>query len=303
MSDPTQGAAAGFDARWLQQREPFDLAARDPALATAFASALTRSATGPTRPTRLIDLAAGTGANFRALAPLIGGDQHWLLIDHDPRLLAAQHAHIAAWAQQQGWRSEARADGIVVRAGAAHWQVRGQPLDLAASLQDLDLQRADGIVTTAFLDLVSSAWLDRFSALLAHAGRPLLATLTVDGRREWQPPLPGDAALHAAFLRHQAGDKGFGASLGTAAVAHLAQRLSHIGFDVHTARSDWYIGPTAPGLLRHLAREAAAVADATAPTSQAAHGAWLVQRAQQIDQGLLSLRVGHDDLLALPPRR
>ena len=42
----------------------------------------------------------------------------------------------------------------------------------------------------------------------------VLAVLTVDGRRDWTPALPADERLLAAFRRHQAGDKGFGASLG-----------------------------------------------------------------------------------------
>lgn len=288
---------AGFDAHWLAQREPFDLRARDVGLATAFAAALTRQ---PARPVTLVDLAAGTGSNFRALAPLIGGDQDWLLIDHDPLLLAAQQAHITAWAEHRGWPVERRGAGLSVHAGDARWFVRGRPLDLARSLQDLVLERFDGIVTTAFLDLVSASWLDRFSAAVASARRPLLATLTVNGEREWHPRSPADAGLLRAFERHQSGDKGFGVSLGHRAVAYLAQRLSDRGLSVRTARSDWRLGPTATDVLRHLAREAAAVAGAAEPAARSVHADWLDERARQIDHGLLTLRVGHDDLLVLP---
>jgi hypothetical protein len=46
--------AESFDGDWLDLREPFDAAARDPGLATRLAAAL------PARP-RILDLGAGTG--------------------------------------------------------------------------------------------------------------------------------------------------------------------------------------------------------------------------------------------------
>src|SRR5262245_23237889 len=94
---------SGFDASWLARREPFDIAARDAALARRFAVALGEG----DRPRRIVDLAAGTGASFRALAPQIEGEQDWLLVDHDPLLIAAQRDAISRWAQQHGWQGSA----------------------------------------------------------------------------------------------------------------------------------------------------------------------------------------------------
>lgn len=296
QTTPKPITPGGFDASWLQQREPFDLAARSQALATAFAAALPR---GSGRPVRLVDLAAGTGANFRALAPLIGGDQDWLLIDHDPLLLAAQHAHIAAWATQRGWHSEPQGQALRVQTGSACWRVQGQALDLAASWTALDLARFDGVTTTAFLDLVSAAWLETFSQQVAQARRPLLATLTVDGQRLWLPAHPADAALQAAFLQHQGVDKGFGPALGAAALAHLAELLSAQGLVVHTARSDWRISATDPNMLTRMVSEAAAVARDVAPGSATHIADWLATRRVQIHSTGLQLTVGHGDLLAL----
>lgn len=58
---------SGFDADWLAQREPFDLAARSRLLEQAFAAELVRNR--PHAAIRLADLGGGTAANFRALAP------------------------------------------------------------------------------------------------------------------------------------------------------------------------------------------------------------------------------------------
>jgi SAM-dependent methyltransferase len=292
---------SGFDADWLRLREPLDAAARDEALAARFAGVLQARRARSSDGLRVVDLAAGTGANLRALAPGLGGDQHWTLVDLDPALLAAQPVALARWASARGWACERADDGMTVRSGTASWQARGRALDLAASLEALDGGAFDAVVTTAFLDLVSAHWLERFAAWLAAARLPLLATLSVDGRRDWCPPLPGDAAIDRAFRLHQGGDKGFGASLGIGAVAHLTACLSALGFEVATARSDWRIDASRRPLLERLAAEAAQAACEAEPGQRAVFEAWAAARSAQARDARLALEVGHLDLLALPP--
>ena len=84
----THPAPAGFSADWLQQREPFDAAARSAAEARLrIRQRLARSCPTAGAPLRLIDLACGTGANLRWLAPQLSGRQQWLVVDHDAALL------------------------------------------------------------------------------------------------------------------------------------------------------------------------------------------------------------------------
>ena len=289
---------SGFDADWLARREPFDAKARDGTLAAGFAQSL-RPAPGGVR--RIVDLAAGTGSNFRALAPRLGGDQEWLLVDHDPRLREAQAGTIAHWAARAGWTCQVVGEALEVRAGAARWCARAHAFDLAGSLDALDLSRFDGVTTAAFLDLVSADWLDRLVDQLAGAGRPLLAVLTVDGRRDWSPPLAADRPLQRAFQSHQGGDKGFGPALGGHATASLERRLVARGFAVATAPSDWRIDAADRDFLSQMVREASAVACEAEPLASAAFARWRAGREAQIQTGRLALTVGHRDLLALPP--
>src|SRR4030095_523895 len=102
-------------------------------------------------------------------------------------------------------------------------------LDLAQCLEQIDSAACDGITTSAFLDLVSAAWLDRLCGLLTRYARPLLAMLKGDGRRVGHPSQSGDVSIHDAFLRQQTGDKGFGPALGCLAVNHLAGSLTARG--------------------------------------------------------------------------
>lgn len=298
LNIPEQVPEGGFSADWLRLREPLDLAARSQALAQAFKAAL-KPRDG--EPLHLIDLAAGAGANFRALAPVLAGDQDWTLVDHDPLLLKAQRDEIKRWAQQQGWGCVDDGDVLQIDAVTVRWQVRGQQLDLARDLERIDLNGCDGLVTTAFLDLVSAAWLDRLCALLAKVPRPLLATLTVDGRRAWAPIRDADAFITESFLAHQAGDKGFGESLGGQAAPYLASALAEHGFQVRLEESDWRIGAGHREMLKAMAEEAAAVAAEVDPSRASLATSWLDERILHAGQeGLLSLTVGHLDLLAVP---
>lgn len=292
---------SGFDSNWLQQREPFDNAARDRALARRFGATLDDAAANSAAPRRIIDLAAGSGANFRHLAPQLNGDQDWLLIDHDPLLLTAQGVQITQWAKAQGWPCVDEDGVLCLQARQGRWRVHARALDLAQSLERVDFGSCDGVTTAAFLDLVSTAWLERLAHLLAAQKKPLLAVLTVDGRRQWQPALPADAAINAAFQRHQLGDKGFGAAAGARATADCAERLMTLGYAVSTARSDWRITTADNAMLQQMVTEAAAVARSAEPADSVAIDAWLATRQSQIAASALALDIGHLDLLALPP--
>jgi len=294
---------SGFDALWLAQREPFDLAARSITLERRFAEALRSGGLSSPGPIRLIDLGGGTAANFRALAPRLGGDQHWLLCDHDPQLLSSAARSITRWALEHGWECSRSSSTVVVRAGSQRWSLETREIDLARSLEELDALSFDGVTTTAFLDLVSLAWLERLARWVQTAARPLLATLTVDGRRRWSSALAGDALIDDTFQRHQAGDKGFGQSVGPGAAQALAGLFGALGVACETENSDWRIGASAVGMLRRLAAEAAAVALEIDPHLERDITAWLAERLRQIDAGAVSLTVGHLDLLALPEPR
>ena len=288
---------SGFSADWLRLREPFDVAARDRELTLGFAAALKHR---QPEQCRIIDLAAGSGANFRVLAPLLNVDQDWLLVDCDPALLNAQAEEIVHWSRRETWRCEKPNQSITVHAGMSTWRAHAWSLDLAQTLDQLDFTACDAVTTTAFLDIVSADWIETFCQRLVRSQLPLLATLTVDGRRVWTPGHPSDALIEAAFRRHQTRNKGFGPALGPLATTQIANRLSAAGYTVTTMSSDWHVGTMDREMLRRMAEESVAVALETDPSAAALCDDWLAQRATQIDAGALTLNIGHIDLLALP---
>jgi hypothetical protein len=287
----------GFSRAWLKLRESADFAARDPHLARRFAAALRRQ---PGRALRLVDLGAGTGATCRALMPRIGGDQDWLLIDHDPGLLAGQVEEMMLWARRQGYPILAGGGRITSTSGSARWHVTGQALDLARDWNVLEALEADGVTASALFDLVSAPWIERLAAWLDQRGLPLLAMLTADGRRLWEPPLPGDEQVAEGFRDHQSGDKGFGPALGGAAPAALSRALSARGFDIEEAASDWRLGARDAVLLADLIAGEAEAAAAARPLDKGVIAAWETRRRQLLENGKLNLVIGHRDVLALP---
>jgi hypothetical protein len=288
---------SSFTLDWLKLRESADLAARNAGLARTFGTALPRHAA---RPVRLIDLGTGSGANARALLPRIVGDQHWMLIDRDRALLGAQADEFTSWARRQGYPITAGGGRIAIEARPARWRIDATPLDLGHDLASIAELGADGITAAAFFDLVSREWLTRFVALVARQRVPLLAVLTVDGRREWLPRLGEDAIVAEAFARHQHHDKGFGPALGPDAPAALAELLGAAGYRLERAATDWRLGSRNDALLSALlAGETRAACD-SAPDDAERVAAWEKQRRAQLAEGRLSLTVGHCDLLALP---
>jgi SAM-dependent methyltransferase len=279
----------GFSADWLALREGFDAAARSDALAARLAAVL------PARP-RILDLGAGTGSLFRWLAPRIGRAQGWTLADADPALLAQAFDDIAGWASARGYGVVDDSRNLEVYTPGAIWRVTVRVVDLARGVK---LAGQHAVVCSALLDLVSADWID---ALAAQLRVPLLACLSVDGRDALLPRHAGDTLVQAGFRRDQQRDKGLGPALGRRAPAVLHAALAARGFTLASAGSDWRIPRGATAMLAALVRGHAEAAARQMPQRRGAIAAWQAARLRQIGRGRLAIRVGHRDILALPPR-
>jgi len=250
-----------FTTEWLALREPADAAARSMVLADAFAG----------RARRIVDLACGTGANLRFLAPRLPRASDWLAVDHDARLLAA----------------------LAPPAGA---KVSTLQLDLAHALDELPLAGCHLVTASALLDLVAAPWLTRLAARCAGSGADVLFALTYDGRIDWSPAEEGDERVRELINRHQLGDKGFGRALGPGAAAAAVSTLSALGYEIRTASSDWNLGPGSPALQTALIDGWALAAAKVAPAEGDALREWAKRRRAHIAAGRSRLRVGHLDV-------
>jgi hypothetical protein len=263
----------GFAADWLALREPYDRRARNPAVLDALASAVAHLSS-----IAVVDLACGTGATMRAISPRLPDRQSWHLIDNDLGLLA-------------------RAADLAFRANTA---ARATPVDLARDLEAALDGPIDLVTTSAFLDLVSAEWLDRFVIELAARRLPLYAALSYDGRALLAPEDPNDGAIIAAVNRHQLIDKGFGPALGPGASAGALARLEAVDYTVVHGTSDWHLAPHDRDIQAQIVAGWAGAARELADLPLSTVVSWLARRRDLIATGRSAVRVGHVDFFARP---
>lgn len=285
---------SGFSAEWLALREPFDAAARSAPLVSALRAHLPEG-TGAT-PLAVVDLGAGAGSNLRYLAPLLGGIQHWRLVDHDAALLHAALDATCAWAEALGARVERRTEALAIRARDFACEVVVEPYDLR-DLATLALPAGALMTAAALLDLVAATWLEKLARRCEAARASMCFALSYDGRTVCSPAEPEDAAVLAAFNRHQLGDKGFGPALGPGAARAAEAAFTRLRYEVATAPSDWVIDARAreiQGALLDGWRDTAIELHAA---TIAELGAWHERRLAHVAAGRSTLRVGHVDVV------
>jgi trans-aconitate methyltransferase len=264
---------SSFSLDWLRLREPYDARARNVAVLDTVASAV---AGHPS--IALVDLACGAGATLRAIASRLPPRQDWRLVDNDLSLLA-------------------RAAPSVPVAGQNATAI---PIDIACDLEAALDGPLDLVVTSAFLDLVSSAWLDRFTTESAVRALPVYAALTSDGRVGFEPPDPLDARMTAVVNEHQRRDKGFGPALGPTAAVAAIMRFRALHYSVVEGTSDWILGPHDETIQLEFITGWAKAARESNQLSTAEIIAWVERRHDHLRRGRSSMRVGHVDFFARP---
>jgi hypothetical protein len=263
---------SGFSTEWLALREPYDRRARNAAVTDAVAAAFAdRSSFG------IVDLACGTGSNFRALSPRLKARQNWRLVDNDLSLL-----------------------GRVPKATSPHITITTVPVDLFHDLEAALDGAVDLVTTSALLDLVSDEWLERLTVEAAARRLPVYATLSYDGRIELMPVDAADAAVIASVNAHQRTDKGFGPALGPAAAKTAIERFERLGYSVARGEADWVFGPADREIQIETLSGWATAAREIGKLALADVVGWLTRRRDLVSAGHSSIRVGHLDLFARP---
>ncbi|MCI4666483.1 MAG: class I SAM-dependent methyltransferase [Neomegalonema sp.] len=250
-----------FSAEWLALRADADAAARDVGLMAALAADLDRRDSP-----QLVEIACGTGALSHALRRWAPQSARWRLVDNDQALLT--------------------------KAAAAQPDAQPRLIDLAQNIEQA-VEGADAVVASAFFDLASEAWIDRFIAALPP-GACFYGALTYDGVEKWLPALEQDPIILARLAEHMRRDKGFGPSLGGRAGKMLAQKLAENDRRVLVARTPWRLNAARDGaLIKELSRGIAQAAAETDPGVAAAAEIWRSANRERVE-------IGHVDIFAGP---
>jgi hypothetical protein len=263
---------------WLALREPADDAARAGDLVDEIRREL------PTgRPLVIHDLACGTGAMLRWLAPRLPGPQHWITYDLDADLLAVLGAAPGTVA----------ADGSQVTT-----QVRRRDV---TRLRSCELAGAALITSSALLDLLTADELRRLLCACDQARCPVLITLTVTGAVQLWPPHPLDEVVADAFNAHQRRTTGGRRLLGPDAADVAVRAFTESGRNVVTRASPWRLGPATRALTAAWFAGWLAAACQQDPRLAAETGScYAPKRLADAAAGRLRVLVYHRDLLLRP---
>jgi hypothetical protein len=262
---------------WLDLREAADAAARARDLVEHLRRHL------PATGRRVIhDLACGTGAMSRWLAPLLTGPQHWVVHDRDADLLEV-----------------AAADAPVSAADGAPVVVETRLSDIT-QLETDELAGATLITASALLDLMTGDELAGLVGACAGAGCPVLLTLSVAGHVDVAPADPLDSRVAAAFDAHQRRMTAAGRLLGPDAVAAAVAEFRGLGADVLVRPSPWRLGAAQSDLAAEwLTGWVGAACEHEAELATEADG-YAQRRLTEARARQLDVTVGHADLLVLP---
>lgn len=261
-----------FDAEWLRLREPVDHRSRVRALVN------TLRQEGSCRGwSRVVDLGAGTGSNLRFIAARIPWARTWTVVDHDPDLLDLidDPGHDATVRRVVGDLAEEGLDAV----------------------DDVHL-----VTASALLDLVSRGWLEALCRRCARDGAAAYFALSYDGRVVWDAPDHDDDLVLDAVNRHQRREKGLGSALGPEAAAVAAALFQEAGYRTWLRPSPWCLTPPEDTALVHrLVDGWVEAAVEIEPSAEARVRSWRSRRRDDVSRERTGLRVGHLDLLALPP--
>lgn len=264
------------DAGWLSLRMPADDKARgytvEP-LIGPLVEWLRTSHRGDK--VNIVDLGAGTGSNAHWLAPRLPFAQHWTLVDHDAHLLSRANPP-ASFTGRTGKMEDV---GRILAEAAAE----GRHLPALVSC-------------SALLDVLTDADIEAICSAAAEASCAVLFSLTVTGQVEFTPAEPLDLELAKAFDDHQRREGRLGPDAAAAAQAALGRH----GLSVTSVDTPWELDGSTPDLFRTWVDEWVEAALEQEPELAGETSTWLDRRRSQLQQGELTIRVEHLDLLALP---
>jgi len=273
-----------FSPEWLDLREPADLRARSRDIANAVSARFALR-----EDVNVLDLGSGTGANLRAVSPLLPNRQKWTLVDHDSSLHDVAKTRLAAWADA----ADVSGEEMKLRKDGRDIDVAFVTADLASETGNLLEQSLSLVTASAFFDLASEDYIRALAKSVAERRITFYATLTYNGQRRWTPHRPADNQMASAFHRHQLRDKGLGLASGPMASAHLADQFRLNGYSVIEGDSDWRLERNDRMLIEELVRGHAVAVSEIGGVDAKSIVNW-------INVSRTGVVVGHTDTFAAP---
>lgn len=238
----------------------------------------------------VLDLRAGTGANLRALAPILPPDQAWTLYCASAEEELAARDYIVRWAPA----ARSTEDGLSIDRQGQVIAVRFKQHDVVAAGGALAEPPPSLVVIDDDLMRYSAAVIRKLVAFLADRRSVMYARLVYDGRLKLQPHHAADGAFTAALHRSLMRDSGHGEALGPLAVNTLGEQLRLSDYSVIEGPSPLHLRAAEAPLIRAIQKDLAEAQRAVAKGHDKMIDTWLARPRT-------TLEISQTDLVGLPP--
>lgn len=286
-----------FATDWLEERYRFDIAARNPSVEAACLQYFSNATD-----IRIIDIGAGSGANFVYLADKFPQLQHWALVDLNPKLLNAARTRIKTWGIAKGYKVSEHGDQLSLEKDDRRIEVHLVHGSMLKLPKTFNLSSYQLVTASAVFDLLTA---DMASQLLntLHANRlALFATLNYQ-HMEYFPREEDDQRFIEQYEQHMQRQQAFGRALGPACVPHIQQVFRELptgSFQMGPSR--WQIEPSDHDMhlhLLHFIEKSLAELPANQKAPQALQE-WLGCKRELLHARRLRLTVEHQDCFTTP---
>jgi hypothetical protein len=260
---------------WLLQRAEVDDRSRSLELACEAGARL------PAGRQVIHDLGSGSGAMMRWLAPQLPGPQRWVLHDADATIL-----------EHRDPEPVIDASGLPVICRAS--------VELLADLDVSALAKATLVVASALLDVITFAEARTIVDACVELRVPVLFSLTVAGRVEFEPGDELDEQFASAFNTHQRREADGRRLLGPDAAGVVANMLTDAGWHVKTVSTPWELAAADGELIAEWLDGWLDAAVEQQPRLAGLADGYRTKRRAQLAAGSLRVTVNHEDVLAWP---
>lgn len=283
-----------FATDWLEERNRFDEAARNPTVEAAFLRYAEQQ-----QPLNLIDIGAGNGAVFTYLAPKLPPEQNWTLVELNPKLLKNARQRLLLWANGNHYTIEKdEADYLLFTRQERRLSIQLRQVSFLKLEEHFPLEAYHAVTASAVIDLLSQEMLEALLRLLHRHQLAFYATLNYQSM-EYLPAGPQDTAMIEAYEQHMRRQQDFGRALGPTCTTALHQLAKSIyGHSPVDGPSPWAIRPTDIAMHRHLLsfmETSIAIANPKLDTA-----GWVARKQELLESNQLHLTVNHTDLLISP---
>lgn len=286
-----------FATDWLHERYRFDVAARNPKVEAACLQYLARHPN-----ISIIDIGAGTGANFIYLSEKLPQSQQWALVELNPSLLKRARERLKIWAAAKGYAVREERQSLDFQRNEQHIHVQflqGSFLELPQLLQP---EQYHLVTASAVFDLLSAQMLSKLIQTFHQNRLALLATLNYESMA-YLPTDAEDGHWIGLYEAHMQREQDFGRALGPECSDFLENGYAQLPTaQVIRAPSRWQIEPTDSFMHVHMLQflEKSLLEMTSMGHSGKGLDTWLQRKKAQLQARQLRLSVTHSDLFIAP---